>query len=209
MSSKGIEEGSSIPFLLKILWLLRIYLKRYQKETMFLESILFPDIPNRGYYGLFLVLIIYGSSITLIRSLLLFLGHDKESLPSLMDSLSILLLGVFGLVYLTFTHNIPGWLCLVISIMLAYCARTLLLAAGLYHLKRSKHTPHVPVSCVATMSVFPQGAGVAVMHDAKGVAKEVPVLNISDRTINPGETLFFKNDRNSLVHVSYKKEDVQ
>jgi hypothetical protein len=176
---------------------------------MFLESILFPDIPNRGYYGLFLVLTIYGSSITLIRSILLFLGHDKESLPSLLDSLSVLLLGVAGLVYITFTKHIPGWICLIIAVLLVYCTRTLLLAAGLYHLKKGKHPKHIPVSCVATMSVFPQSAGVAVMHDAKGVVREVPVLNISDRTLIPGETLFFKNDRNSLVHVSYKKEDVQ
>lgn len=175
---------------------------------MFLESILFPNIPNRGFYGLFIVLALYGFSITLVRSFLLFLGHDKESLPSLMSSMSIMMLGIFGLVYLTFTHNIPGWLCLVMAVLLILCMRTLLLAAGLYHLK-SKHPKHIPVTGVATMSILPQSAGVAVQYDVEGVAREVPVLNISDRTINPGETLFFKNDRNSLVRVSYKKEDVQ
>jgi hypothetical protein len=120
-----------------------------------------------------------------------------------------MMLGVIGLAYLTFTHNIPGLLSIIMTVLLVYGMCTLILTVGLYHLKKSKKHRYAPVSCVASMSVSPLGVGVAVMHCGEGVAREVPILNISDRTLFPGETLFFKNERNSLVQVSYKKEDVQ
>jgi len=177
---------------------------------MFLESILLPDIPNRVYFGLFLVLTLYGSSITLIRSILLFLGNDNESLSSFRNSFLVMMLGVIGLAYQTFTHNIPGLLSIIMTVLLIYGMCTLILTVELYRLKKSKKHRYAPVSCVSSMSVSPLSVGVAVMHYGEGVAtREVPILNISDRTLFPGETLFFKNERSSLVLVSYKKEDVQ